>query len=47
MIGKVDKIDNEIVSLEIATGVVIRVQKQSIQAKSDKAVATKTASKAK
>jgi len=46
MIGKVDKIDNEIVSLEIATGVVIRVQKQSIQAKLDKAVATKTASKA-
>jgi preprotein translocase subunit YajC len=36
IIGKVDKINNEIVSLEIAAGVVINVQKQSVQAKLEK-----------
>ena len=39
IIGKVDKVDNDIVSLEIASGVVIKVQKQSVQAKLDKAAA--------
>ena len=47
LIGKVDKIENEIVSLEIATGVVVRIQKQSIQAKLDNTVVSKSASKAK
>jgi len=36
IIGKVEKISNDIVSLEIAAGVVINVQKPSIQAKLDK-----------
>lgn len=36
IIGKVDKLEQDIVSLEIATGVIIRVQKQSVQAKLEK-----------
>ncbi len=47
IIGKVDKIDNDIVSLEIAAGVVIRVQKQSVQMRLDKPVAAKSTSKSK
>ncbi len=36
IIGKVTKVGDDIVSLEIATGVVINVQKPAIQAKLEK-----------